>query len=248
MQRIISILKKRSCWWLTVFVAAPDCFEAMAARTAPTILVVADTPENIDFERVDADHRWAGLALTSCRKRGSDCTDARRMGSAIDPDAQDCPGGIGLSCRSMAMLALWSMQVKPSCWPKGKDDSRDAGHTMLRRNSVQVESWPERYLYGPIAVRIAPLLLDRGGWMRSGYEAFAIILTLAGCGGILDGVALDRAHSCCFLPGRLMPLLAGSISPSCVTMKADGSCERVRGFAQATAMLAMGRPCLVRYE
>ena len=40
-------------------VAAPDCFEAMAARTAPTILVVADTPENTDFERVDGPHRRA---------------------------------------------------------------------------------------------------------------------------------------------------------------------------------------------
>ena len=218
-------------------VAAPDCFEAMAARTAPTILVVADTPENTDFERVDADHRWAGLALTSVDSVAATAqmlgewdlqsTLMRRIvqgGSDYLP--VDGDAGVVVDASEAVLLA------------EGKDDSRDAGHTMLRRNSVQIESWPERFLYGLIAVRIAPLLLDRrmdAIWLRS----FAIILTLAGA------AAFWMAW---LWTGLILLLLAGPIDAIAGRIDLaqlrdyEGGWElrAIRGFAQATTMLAMG--------
>ncbi|QLC21676.1 hypothetical protein HFP51_05480 [Parasphingopyxis sp. CP4] len=218
-------------------VAAPDCFEAMAARTAPTILVVADTPDNTEFERVDASHRWAGLALTTVESVAATAqmlgewdlqsTLMRRIvqGGAdflpVDGDA-----GVVVDASEAVLLA------------EGKDDSRDAGHTMLRRNSVQVESWPERFLYGPIAIRVAPMLLDRrldAIWLRG----FAILLTAAGAAAI---------WMTWLWTGLILLLLAGPIDAIAGRIDLaqlrdyEGSWElrAVRGFAQATAMLAMG--------
>ncbi|MBC7986317.1 MAG: hypothetical protein H7X93_06555, partial [Sphingomonadaceae bacterium] len=45
-------------------VASHACFERMAASEAPSLLVVEDVREHEDFERIDAQWRWAGLALT----------------------------------------------------------------------------------------------------------------------------------------------------------------------------------------
>lgn len=43
--------------------APPGQYKALATGTAPSILVTADTPLTQMLERVDAQHRWGGLAL-----------------------------------------------------------------------------------------------------------------------------------------------------------------------------------------
>ena len=44
-------------------IAPPGQYKALAVGGAPSILVTADTPLTQMLERVDADHRWGGLAL-----------------------------------------------------------------------------------------------------------------------------------------------------------------------------------------
>ncbi|NNC72196.1 MAG: hypothetical protein HKN78_04890, partial [Sphingomonadaceae bacterium] len=141
-------------------VAAPDCFEAMAARTPPTLLVVSDIAENRQFERVDADRRWAGLALTdavalaeTAAMLGEWDLQSTLMRRIVQSGPSYLPvdgeGGAIADAREAVVLADRSA------------GSRDAGKAMLSRNRRDDDGWVERYLFSPLAVRIAPLLLDR---------------------------------------------------------------------------------------
>lgn len=223
-------------------VAAPDCFEAMAARVAPTLLVVADTPENADFERVDADHRWAGLALTNVDTLSATAAilgdwdlQSTLMRRIVQTGADFLPvdgdTGVVIDASEAVVLAEHSQA------------SRTAGRSMLERNSLPASSWPERYVYGPVTARIAPFLLDRGGeaiWFRF----VAVLLTVAGavafwwswlwfgCAAILLAGPLDA--------------IAGRIDLARLRSH-DGGWEMrfAKGIAQGLAILAMGRSAML---
>lgn len=159
-------------------VAAPDCFEAMAARSPPTLLVVADIAENQQFERVDADRRWAGLALTDAKSLAETAAmlgewdlQSTLMRRIVQSHPSYLPvdgeGGAIADAREAVVLADRS------------EGSRDAGKAMLSRNRRDDESWIERFLLAPLAVRVAPFLLDRSIesiWPR----AISILFGIAG--------------------------------------------------------------------
>lgn len=219
-------------------VAAPDCFEAMAARVSPTLLVVADTPENEDFERVDADHRWAGLALTNVEALAATAamlgdwdlqsTLMRRIVQAgADFLPVDGEAGVVVDASEAVLMAEHS------------DKSRGAGRTMLRRNSLQEGSWPERSVYAPIATRLAPLLLDRrieAIWLRIA----AIVFTLAAAGAIWWGW-LWTGLVLALLAGPL-DAIAGRIDLAQLRDHEGGwEIRLVKAAVQALVILAMGR-------
>lgn len=219
-------------------VAAPDCFEAMAARVAPTLLVVADTPDNADFERVDADHRWAGLALTTvdavsatAQMLGDWDLQSTLMRRIVQGGADFLPvdgeSGVVMDASEAVVLAERS------------ERSRDAGHSMLARNSLQSGSWPERFVYAPLTSRIAPLLLDRrveAVWLRSA----AILLTVGGAAAFWWGWLWT---------GLALVLLAGPLDSIAARIDLarlrdhDGGWEIrfAKGIAQGLAILALGR-------
>ncbi|MEM8695155.1 MAG: hypothetical protein AAGE05_03930 [Pseudomonadota bacterium] len=218
-------------------VAAPDCFEAMAARLAPALLVVADTPENDEFERVDADNRWAGLALTTvdtveatAQMLGDWDLQSTLMRRIVQTGADFLPvdgeAGVVIDASEAVLLA------------EGSERSRSAGRTMLRRNSLLADSWPERFLYGPAAARIAPMLLDRGVealWLRIAALVFALAAAAAFWWGWL-WVGLGLA-----LIAGPIDAIAGRVDLAQLRDHA-GSWEirLVKGVAQALTILAVG--------
>lgn len=219
-------------------VAAPDCFEAMAARVSPTLLVVADTPENEGFERVDADHRWAGLALTNVDTLAATAAmlgdwdlQSTLMRRVVQAGADFLPvdgeAGVVVDASEAVLMAEHSHK------------SRDAGRSMLRRNSLQAGSWPERYAYSAISVRVAPLLLDRrveAIWLRIA----AIMFTLLAVGAFWWGWLLT---------GTVLALLAGPLDGIAGRIDLaqlrdhEGGWEvrLIKAVAQALVILAMGR-------
>jgi hypothetical protein len=223
-------------------VAAPDCFEAMAARVSPTLLVVADTPENQDFERVDADHRWAGLALTTVETLSATAAmlgdwdlQSTLMRRIVQTGADFLPvdgeAGVVVDASEAVLLAEHS------------DKSRDAGRTMLRRNSLQACSWPEHFLYAPIVSRGAPMLLDRridAIWLRIS----AIVLSLSAAATIWWGWLWT---------GLVLALLAGPFDA--IARRIDLAQLRdheggweirlIKALAQAGIILAMGRFAMI---
>lgn len=223
-------------------VAAPDCFEAMAARVSPTLLVVADTPENEDFERVDADHRWAGLALTNVETLSATAAmlgdwdlQSTLMRRIVQTGADFLPvdgeAGVVIDASEAVLLAEHS------------DKSRDAGRSMLRRNSLQAGSWPERFVYAPVAARVARLLLDRrvdAIWLRIA----AIMLTFFAAGAIWFGWLWT---------GLVLALLAGPFDAIAGRIDLaqlrdhEGGWEirSAKAAAQALAILAMGRIAMI---
>lgn len=223
-------------------VAAPDCFEAMAARVSPTLLVVADTPENEGFERVDADHRWAGLALTSVETLSATAAmlgewdlQSTLMRRIVQTGADFLPvdgeTGVVVDASEAVLMAEHS------------DKSRDAGRTMLRRNSLQAGSWPERFVYAPIAAQVAPLLLDRrveAIWLR----ITAIVFTLLAAGAIWWSWLWT---------GLVLALLAGPFDAIASRIDLaqlrdhEGGWETriAKAAAQALAVLAMGRLAMI---
>lgn len=219
-------------------VAAPDCFEAMAARVSPTLLVVSDTPENADFERVDADHRWAGLALTNVEALAATAAmlgdwdlQSTLMRRIVQGGADFLPvdgeAGVVADAGEAVLMAEHS------------DKSRGAGRSMLRRNSLQAGSWPERFVYAAIVTRIAPALLDRGVealWLRIA----AILFTLCAAGAFWWGW-LWTGLVLALLAGPL-DALAGRIDLAQLRDHEGGwEIRLTRAFAQALALLAMGR-------
>ncbi|MEO1170055.1 MAG: hypothetical protein AAFW97_15225 [Pseudomonadota bacterium] len=219
-------------------VAAPDCLEAMAVRVAPTLLVVADTPENEEFERVDADHRWAGLALTTVEAVSATAAmlgdwdlQSTLMRRIVQGGADFLPvdgdSGVVMDASEAVVLAEHSAK------------SRDAGHSMLARNSLQTGSWPERFLFTPVTSRIAPLLLDRrveAMWLRIA----AIMLTIGGAAAFWWGWLWT---------GLILVLIAGPLDSIAARIDLarlrdhDGGWEArfAKGIAQGLAIVALGR-------
>jgi len=219
-------------------VAAPDCFEAMAARVAPTLLVVADTPGNEDFERVDADHLWAGLALTTvdavsatAAMLGDWDLQSTLMRRIVQGGADflrvDGDSGVVMDATEAVMIAGHS------------EKSRKAGHSMLERNSLQSGSWPERFIYAPITSRVAPLLLDRrveAMWLRGA----AITLTVGGAAVFWWGWLWT---------GFIAVLLAGPLDAIAARIDLARLCDHdggwgirfAKGISQGLAIVALGR-------
>lgn len=218
-------------------VAAPDCFEAMAAQLPPALLTVADIADNAHFERIDAERRWAGLALTdrqtiidTAAMLGDWDLQSTLLRRIIQSGARFVPvdgeGGAVADAREAVLLADRS------------DNSRGAGRSMLARNRAGEESWPERFLFTPFVRMAAPMLLD------SSVEPFllrigAIVLTLAAAGAFWFGW---------LWAGLVLLLLAGPLVATAGRMDLaqlrdrSGSWETRFGMAigHIAAMLAFG--------
>lgn len=218
-------------------VAAPDCFEAMAAQTAPVLLVVSDIEENAEFERVDSHWRWAGLALTDVKTLSDTAAmlgewdlQSTLMRRIVQAGARYVPvdgeGGAVAEAREAVQLAQASAST------------REAGRAMLARNRRGGEAWPERYVFPPLVGVVAPPLLDRG------VEPFLLRL---GAVALLLGGAFALWWGWLWI-GLAPLLLAGPITAIAARIDLARLRDRAGGrelrwareVAQALAILAMG--------
>jgi len=219
-------------------VAAPDCFAAMAAQTAPALLVVVDIAANEAFERVDGERRWAGLALTdrqtlveTAAMLGEWDLQSTLMRKIVQSAPRFVPvdgeGGAVADARDAVLLADRSA------------NSRDAGRAMLARNRHEDESWPARFIFPPIIALAAPPLLDSPVdpfWLRIG----AVVLTM---------VAAIAFWSGWLWSGLAVLLLAGPLGAIAARIDMarlrdhSGSWEMRfgKGAAQGFAILGLGR-------
>lgn len=156
-------------------IATPAWYESMAAQTAPAVLTVSDLPENARFERIDAERRWAGLALTD-RKTLSDTADM--LG---DWDMQSTLMRRIVQSDPHFVLAAKQGKGKTEAAPRIAEkpgQAKAAARALLADVEPTGRSWPERFIYAPIARWLAPPLLDRSieaTWPRLASLLFALI-------------------------------------------------------------------------
>jgi CTP:molybdopterin cytidylyltransferase MocA len=125
--------------------------ERAASAAVPTIAVVDDTPENAAFERIDAEHRWAGIALLDGRR----IAEVAQMVGDWDP--------ISTMLRS-------AVQEHAARLPAGRDIPVLAGSAeTLRAAELRLvaasreasRGWSDRFVEAPITEALLPQLFAR---------------------------------------------------------------------------------------
>lgn len=159
-------------------IAAQSYYEQLVSGAAPALLVVNDHVTDPPFERIDAVHRWAGLAMLG-------------------------PSQLADALETLDMLADWDLQSvllrhTVQSWParvllsdealfKGdvamvtSQAAADAAEAHFLPAPLQVsggEGWVEHYLIGPVAQRLATMLLRQQaevGLVRTAAICLAVI-------------------------------------------------------------------------
>ncbi|PZU06617.1 hypothetical protein [Sphingomonas sp.] len=182
--------------------------DRIATASVPSIAVVDDTPENGAFERVDAQHRWAGIALL-CGRRIAEVAqmvgDWDPISTMLRSAVQESAGRLEAG-RDIPVLAGSSASLR-AAEARLVAASREAGR-----------GWSDRFLEAPITEALLPQLFARsiqpslpsllsglfaiGGGLAAlaGYRWFALVpLLLAGpLGRMGQRLALIQARR---LPG-----------------------------------------------
>jgi hypothetical protein len=140
-------------------VAAQSCYSEMARRGAPALLVINDHLTQDQFERIDARHRWAGLARLSYDQL---METLRTLDDLADWDLQSTllryavqAGGdrilVGDEALSKGEVALIRSQAAA--------DTAEQHFLPARSRQETGQGWGERYIYHPLAERFVPMLL-----------------------------------------------------------------------------------------
>jgi hypothetical protein len=140
-------------------VAAQSCYSEMARRGAPTLLVINDHLTQNQFERIDARHRWAGLARLSYDQL---LATLRTLDDLADWDLQSTllryavqSGGdrilVGDEALSKGQVALIRSQAAA--------DTAEQHFLPARSRQDTGQGWGERYIFHPLAERFVPMLL-----------------------------------------------------------------------------------------
>lgn len=218
-------------------VASHACFERVATSDGPALLVVEDIGRNEDFERIDANWRWAGLALTDAetlRETADMVGDWDMQSTLLRRIVQG-----GAAYVTMAGEEEGAPRIAEPVLADRQTHSLGAGRAMLGGARARSESWPERYLFPPVIALVAPSALDRSVepfWLR----VAAMMLTLLAAFAFWSGWLWT---------GMLPALIAG---PLCaIARRIDLARLRDRSaswetrfgiaFAQALVILAVGR-------
>lgn len=140
-------------------VAAQSWYSEMARRSTPTLLVINDHLTQNQFERIDARHRWAGLAqlgydqLLATLQTLDDLADWDLQSTLLRYAVQ--AGGerilIGDEALSKGDVALIRSQAAADAAEQHflpSQSRQDTGH-----------GWGERYIFHPLAERFVPMLL-----------------------------------------------------------------------------------------
>lgn len=133
-------------------VASRDMVASIAAAPRPTLLTLADTQANQGFERIDAQSRWAGIALLDGKLLRA--TSAILGDWTLGPTLLRTAVQAGAAQQMVAdgtKVALLHDQVSAGIF------SNSLAGDVPRRAS----NWFARLISNPIARRVTPLLLAR---------------------------------------------------------------------------------------
>lgn len=159
-------------------IAAQSCYDELLRRAAPALLVVNDHVTDPPFERIDAQHRWAGLALLGPDELG------RALGTLdmlADWDLQSVllrhavQAGPERALLSDEALFRGDVVVVAS---QAAADAAEAHFLPMPVQSGSGEGWVEHYLLRAVESPLAAVALRQQmevGFIRSG----AIVAALA---------------------------------------------------------------------
>lgn len=217
-------------------IAGADAFERLVATRAPALLTLPDHPGLEDFERIDGQTRWAGLALI----------EGRRVHDTV---AQLGEWDLALTLLRRALQAGGAMLPAPGLEGEGDSSERpvfarkaaDLAHLEQRIISGSAgyrEGWPARYIF-PLVERVGVTRMVRKGIDPTLLKLVALLITVA---------AVPLAATGWFLTALALLVVSGPLD-SVARRLADIRMTRLRqekrlGFARvlaaAAALIALG--------
>lgn len=219
-------------------IASHACFERMAASEPQSVLAVRDVPENGDFERIDSEKRWGGLALTDpamLRATADMLGDWDLQSTLLRRMVQRGPRYVMLG----ADAAIPEASPESVTLADSADVARFAGSRTLDDDAGLAESWPARFIYPPLVSFLGNSALDRAiepVWLRAAAIALAAVAGIAFWSGWLwSGLALLIAS------GPISALAHGMDRARLVDPGASRSMTMLLAGAQALALLALGQ-------
>lgn len=180
-------------------IAAQGSVDRLAAATAPTLLTVADEPGREAFERIDAEARWAGLALID----GARLRDTAAMLGDWDLESTLLRRAVQDGAARLSVFAA-EERSGPAGLPIIAESPARLGAVetyLVAESRSWGEGWPARLIFRPIERPAMRLLLGRVSepyWLSAGAAGLALLA--AGC-----------AAAGWFVPALILLLISGPL-------------------------------------
>ena len=161
-----------------------------SARTtgdSRSILTVPDDDDHDGFERIDATHRWAGLARLPAGAGRRDRGDDRRLGPPVDAAAPRGPGGRAAASRRRAARARdrswpttrrWPGSSGACCSPRAARAATGSAAIILplveevaTERLMETRLRPEWLVRVALALTVGAALAFTRGWLWQGLVA-----------------------------------------------------------------------------
>ena len=142
--------------------------QALAAAPVPTLAVLADLPDYIRYERIDAEARWAGAAMI----------DGRRVAETAAMLGSWDPVSTLLRRAVQEEAGRLSADNAPPLLLVDEEVVAEAERAIVAAARERADSWTGRYLFGPIEELALPLLLTRkveASLLAGGAAALAML-------------------------------------------------------------------------
>jgi hypothetical protein len=126
--------------------------EELIGKSAPTLLTIADAPENAHFERIDGQDRWAGVALLSGKLLRE--TAAMLGDWTLGPTLLRCAlqsGAARFAHDGRAVLSLVQNETA----------AQEASRAIAASAILSNEGVIDRFIIAPITNRLTPIALRR---------------------------------------------------------------------------------------
>ncbi|WP_076071069.1 hypothetical protein [Sphingomonas montana] len=214
-------------------VADQVMLDMLAMQPAPALMTVPDQPDTVEYERIDAQCRWAGLGVL-------DGAAVRSTAAMLgDWDAQS----------TLLRRAVQAGARRVACAPAADGRPRIAirhqaldglDRQLLRGSRVPAGRWPRRWLFalvdGPVAGWLARKAVDP--WPVAiasvGLAGVGVLLALAGWVGTGFGFGLSS--------GPVAAVAARLARVRLADIRHGAMIERARAGALALGLLALAWP------
>lgn len=168
-------------------IAAQSCYDQLIGHPSPALLVVNDHVTDPPFERIDAQNRWAGLALLGPRQLAE---ALETLDMLADWDLQSVLLRHAVQSRPERVLlndeALFRGDVVLIA-SQAAADSAEAHFLPMPVQSGNGEGWAEHYIQHAVASPLAAIALRQQveiGFIRSGAIGMALVALIVAAYGL----------------------------------------------------------------
>jgi len=155
-----------------------DLLAALAEEPEPAIATVPDDEDHADFERIDAESRWAGVALVEAQTLGS---TAAMLG---DWDLQSTL--LRRTLQSGALRVPVAVGASEPLLVERPEQLEDFQRGLMSGSRQARRDWASRYVLPPVEEFATEQLMETG--VRPGWLVWAALaLTLAGSAAFFKG-------------------------------------------------------------